>query len=348
VPLPENDEKHLELKVGAVILSAVVLLIAFILLLSDFSFKSRKDLLVYFKNPGGLSPGAAVKVAGRKAGTVEEMTFIGRDGPVNPLDKKPSLVKVMIQIDEDLYQSLRVDARFYITTKGVLGDPFLEIDPGTTQQAYDEKSPLFGVDPPRIDLFIADTYELIRGLNGVLDRNAEHLDTLLSGGARLVGAVDRALEVDGGVNMGRVNTVFDNVDALVADTRNLVNGVNKRFVEDPGVGRTLKNMESLTSKLNTDIGPLLTEIKSALAEMERIASTLGPEEQRRVKSAIANLDDISSRTDKLIARGDAIMSKLERGEGTVGRLLEDDEIYDDLKELIRDIKRHPWKIIWQD
>jgi phospholipid/cholesterol/gamma-HCH transport system substrate-binding protein len=348
LPLLESDEKHLEFKVGAVILSAVVLLITFILLLSDFSFKSKKELHVYFKNPGGLSPGAAVKVAGRKAGTVEEMTFMGLSGPQNPLDKKPALVKVMIEIEEDLFQSLRSDARFYITTKGVLGDPFLEIDPGAANQAYDEKTPLFGVDPPRIDLFIADTYELIQGLNGVLDRNAGNLDAILGGGARLVGTVDHAFEADGGVDMGRVNTVFDNVDALVADTRNLVNGVNKRFVEDPGVAHTLKNMESLTTKLNTEIGPLLSEIRSALLEMKRVAGTFGPEEQRRIKSAIAKLDDVSSRTDKLISRGDAIVSRLERGEGTVGRLLEDDEIYDDLKELIRDIKRHPWKIIWQD
>ena len=42
------------------------------------------------------------------------------------------------------------------------------------------------------------------------------------------------------------------------------------------------------------------------------------------------------------------VARLEKGEGTVGQLLEDEEIYDDLKELIRDIKRHPWKLIWQD
>ena len=348
MPQPGSDEKQLEIKVGALILVALGILIGFILLLSDVSFKSKQELAVYFQNPGGLSPGAAVKVAGRKAGAIQEMTFMGQSGPVNPKDSKPSLVRVLIEIDEELYQSLRADARFYITTKGMLGDPFLEIDPGSASAPYDRKAPLFGVDPPRLDLFMADTYSLIKSLNGVIDRNANHIDALLGGTARLLGAVDRAMETDGGVGMERVNTVFDNVDGLVTDTRSLVNGINSRYVENPGIARTLKHMESLTRKLDTEVEPLLKELRTALAGLERISDTLGPEEQQRIKKAIAKLDDIAARTDKMIARGDAVMSRMERGEGTVGRLLQDEEIYDDLKELIRDIKRHPWKIIWQD
>jgi phospholipid/cholesterol/gamma-HCH transport system substrate-binding protein len=43
-----------------------------------------------------------------------------------------------------------------------------------------------------------------------------------------------------------------------------------------------------------------------------------------------------------------MVDKMSRGEGTVGALLQDEEVYDDLKELIRDLKRHPWKLIWED
>ena len=42
------------------------------------------------------------------------------------------------------------------------------------------------------------------------------------------------------------------------------------------------------------------------------------------------------------------MADIQRGKGTVGQMLQDQEIYDDIKELIRDIKRHPWKLIWED
>ncbi|MEI8175902.1 MAG: MlaD family protein [Candidatus Omnitrophota bacterium] len=36
---------------------------------------------------------------------------------------------------------------------------------------------------------------------------------------------------------------------------------------------------------------------------------------------------------------------IERGEGTVGKLLSEDKIYNDLGDFVSDIKRHPWKLL---
>jgi phospholipid/cholesterol/gamma-HCH transport system substrate-binding protein len=344
----ESDEKHLELKVGAMILIAMVLLITFILLLGDWTLQSQKRVTVYFQNPGGLSPGAAVKVAGRKAGKITEMTFMGQNGPIDPVIQKPSLVKVEVDINQSIFNALRADAKFYITTKGVLGDPFLEIDPGTSPMPHSEKQPIFGVNPPRLDLFLADTYELIRGLNGIIDRNTRNIDLLIGGSAKILGTIDRAMETDGGVDMQRVGTLFDNVDGLVSDTRKLINGAKDIYVDDPNIPKAIHNITTLTQKLKREINPLLADIRGALDSVNRVAGTIGPKEQQQIQSTIAKIDDIATRTDKIVARADHIVARLEHGEGTIGQLLEDDEIYDDLKALIRDIKRHPWKIIWQE
>ena len=343
-----NDEKNLEFKVGAMILIALALLVTFILLLGDWSLEPQKEMAVFFQNPGGLSPGAAVKVAGRKAGKIKEMTFIGHTGPIDPATSKPALVKVVVEIDEAIYNSLRIDAKFYVTTKGMLGDPFMEIDPGHAKTAYDAKSMAFGVNPPRLDLFIADTYELIQGLNGVIDRNAENLDLLLDGSAKVVGAVDKLMASDAGVKMDKIEALFNNVDGLVTDTRTLISGINRTYVQDPNIKKTIHNTTVMTDTLNKEITPLLQEVRSALAAVHSLSDTFGPKEKERIKSAIAKVDGIANRTDKLIARADRLIARLEQGEGTVGQLMADDEIYDDLKELIRDIKRHPWKLIWQE
>ena len=37
-----------------------------------------------------------------------------------------------------------------------------------------------------------------------------------------------------------------------------------------------------------------------------------------------------------------------KGKGTAGALLVDQQIYDDLKELVRDLKRNPWKFFWKE
>jgi phospholipid/cholesterol/gamma-HCH transport system substrate-binding protein len=332
------------------IIVALALLVTFVLILGDWSLTPRTELGVYFQNPGGLSPGASVKVAGRKIGTITEMTFLGQSGPKHPATQRPSLVRTRIEIDEEVYDALRADARFYITTKGVLGDPFLEVDPGVSPQKLDPSQPVFGVDPPRLDLFLADAAELVTGLNRLLNRNSENLDQLLGGSARLIGSVEEMLEADGGAaeEGARIGRILESTEQLVEETRELVNGARENYIDDPGVKRTLNNMESLTRKLNRDIDPLIKDVREALEIVDRLGDTIGPEEQASIKDALNRLDDIARRADSTLAKVDVMITRLEAGEGTAGQLLQDEEIYDDLKELIRDLKRHPWKLIWED
>jgi phospholipid/cholesterol/gamma-HCH transport system substrate-binding protein len=344
---PGGDERYLELRVGAMILVAVALLVTFILILGDWSMKSQKEIDVFFQNPGGLSGGTAVKVAGRKVGRITEITFLGRTGPRNPITGLPALVRARVTLDEDVYDSMRRDSNFYVTTKGVLGDPFLEIDPGVSPAPLDSNKPVFGVDPPRIDLFVADAYQLVKALNGLLDRNAESLDVIFHNGAKLMGAV--AETADGGASTGnQIEKILTGVEDLVRETRELVTGAKEKYVDDPKVARILDNLESLSGKLNREIDPLLKEIKDALASVDRLTGTIGPEEQRRIKEAIVKLDAVMTRADKTLAGVGDMVDRIRRGEGTVGQMMADEEIYDDLKELIRDIKQHPWKIIWED
>jgi phospholipid/cholesterol/gamma-HCH transport system substrate-binding protein len=220
-----QDEKNLEIKVGAMILLALAILIVFLLILGDWSFKERKKLSVYFQNPGGLSAGVAVKIAGRKIGKVSEMTFLGQNGPKNPLTNRPSLVRIRIEIDKDAYESMRSDAKFYITTKGVLGDPFLEIDPGVAVKPISPKQTLFGTDPPRLDLFLADAAELIRTLNRLLVSNSDDLDKFIKSSANIVGELDSFLQSEDGVKDGkaRIDRILTNVEKLTEDINILVN-----------------------------------------------------------------------------------------------------------------------------
>jgi phospholipid/cholesterol/gamma-HCH transport system substrate-binding protein len=343
-----SDEKHLELKVGAMILVALALLIAFVLILGDWSFASRAKFDVYFQNPGGLAPGAAVKIAGRKAGTITEMTYLGQTGPKHPTTLKPTLVRTRIEIDEDVAKTFRADARFYITTKGLLGDPFMEIDPGVSATPFGPNQMAFGTDPPRLDLFLAEGAELITALNELLRRNAGNLDQILGSGAALLGGVDELVSDGGTADKARLNRVADNLEGLLADTRSLVQGAKVKYVDDPGLKHTLDNMEEISTKLNREIDPMLKDVHEALVVVDRLGDTLGPEEQKSIKDALNRLDDIAVRADSTLAKVDGMVDKVRRGEGTAGQLLSDEEIYDDLKELVRDIKHHPWKLIWED
>ncbi|MBN2531228.1 MAG: MCE family protein [Deltaproteobacteria bacterium] len=345
-----RDERRLELKVGAMILAALVILVVFVLVVSDISFAKKAQFSIYFQNPGGLSPGVAVKVAGRKVGKVTEMTYMGLNGPVNPVTGRPTLVRVQAEIETMVFETLRDDAHFYITTKGVLGDPFLEIDPGVSDKPVAKSRKLFGTDPPRLDLFLADAAELVRALNRLLVTNADSLDQLIKGTANLVTFADAFVQSgdDETGNKAKFARILENVEQITNETHSLVKNVNEKYVDNPDVLRTIENLKSLSGKLNRELDPLMSDVRSTLAILNRVGETLGPEEQKAIRDSLMRLVSVTQRADAALVRVDAMIARLQQGKGTVGQLLQDEEIYDDLKELLRDIKHHPWKLIWED
>ncbi|MBI5144882.1 MAG: MCE family protein [Candidatus Omnitrophica bacterium] len=44
---------------------------------------------------------------------------------------------------------------------------------------------------------------------------------------------------------------------------------------------------------------------------------------------------------------DESLVKIKNGEGTIGKLLYDDTIYNELEALVKDVRRHPWKLFFK-
>lgn len=54
---------------------------------------------------------------------------------------------------------------------------------------------------------------------------------------------------------------------------------------------------------------------------------------------------IGLKLDETINNFNAILAKLKNGEGTLGRILSEDKLYEDLEYLLEDIRAHPWKLL---
>ena len=55
--------------------------------------------------------------------------------------------------------------------------------------------------------------------------------------------------------------------------------------------------------------------------------------------------DIALKLEKTIDSMDEILKQVKSGDGTVGRLIYDNTLYNDVEAIIKDIKAHPWKLI---
>jgi len=136
-----------EVKLGAFVL---VTSFAFAFLILTFGeiplFKPKtKSYVVYFKDVGGLSKGAEVRVSGIRAGKVEDITL------------EDSRVKVIFNVEKRI--RLFKNASATIGTLGLMGDKYLAVDPGTPESGeLPEGSTI------RTSEGVADTDRLIREL----------------------------------------------------------------------------------------------------------------------------------------------------------------------------------------
>src|SRR5579871_2291253 len=170
---------------GALILVSLAILGGFILVMGGLSFEKTYPLYVDFDNPGGLQAGAAVRIAGVKVGTVKGLEF--RGGKVDPKTGRRVLVRADLAVEQRVRDSIHEDADFYVTTQGVLGEQFLAIDPGSGERpVLAEGAIVKGIDPPRIDLFLAKAYELLDTTVNGIKNNRETLSSIATNTAGLL------------------------------------------------------------------------------------------------------------------------------------------------------------------
>lgn len=331
-------ERSLEVKVGLLVLVGVGLLAALVLVMGGISLGKHRALTVDFANPGGLQTGAPVKIAGIRVGSVEGMQFLGRQASGR------ARVRVRATVEERYVPELRGDATFYITTQGVLGEQFLAIDPGASERPLDLAVAHDGISPPRIDLFVARAFDLLDDTVTSIRANRQQL-----GG--IVDDLSGVLRRTNGVlarNDARIDTILEGVDRTVRDTDGLVLAARDRYVDGPQVRRIINRAESLLATLERDVPPLTRDARALTARLDRIAAGVGPSQIEDLQAALRDVRALTARANTIAGDVQAVSARVRAGQGTVGALLMDEEIYDDLQELVRDLKHNPWKFFWRE
>jgi phospholipid/cholesterol/gamma-HCH transport system substrate-binding protein len=338
-----SEERSLEVKVGVLILVSSGILAAFVLAMSGLSFQPTYKISVDFDNPGGLQSGAPVRIAGMKVGKVTELAFGG--GAVDPTTHRRALVRATVQIEKRVESVLHEDADFYVTTQGVLGEQFLSIDPGTGDKpVLREGAIVRGIDPPRLDLFLAKAYELLdTSVNG-LRNNRELISDIATGAAGVLKNLNTILTD----NRERITRTLANVEELTSETKTLVAETRTNYVDNPKIARTLDNVDRLTTELQRDTPPLMKDVREATANLNRVSATVGTTEQAaKLQKTLDQVAELVGRANSTVADTQAIVAHIKKGEGTAGALVMDEEMYDDLQLLVRDLKHNPWKFFWK-
>lgn len=327
------------------ILVAVALLTGFVVVMGGINFQPTFTTYVGFDNPGGLQPGAPVKIAGVKVGKIAEIQFRGDAAEADAKSRMP-LVRVKALIERRYQKSIHDDCVVYVTTQGVLGEQFMAIDPGSSQHpTIGDDAVIRGLDPPRLDMLLAEGYELLHTSIAALRENKKQLSETFDGlHATLRGAGDFFHN-----NGERLQRIAENTEKITVDVDGLVGAAQKKYVDNPRIDQIIGRVDDMTAKIDRDVDPMLKDARTALAAASRVASAVGsPEDAARLHTMLGDVADIASTGKAATADAQVIVSHIRKGKGSVGALVMDEQVYDDVQELLRDLKHNPWKLFWRE
>ena len=299
------QQRSIEVKVGIFVLICFAVIAGLIIRFGKYTRFAEKtyDIIVVFPNVGGIVRDANVMYAGIPVGKVREISLS---------EDKTLKVRVKLAIYEGYV--IRNDARFVINQSGLLGDRYVDvipqsitappIKPGESVEGYSS----------------VDLTEAIRGVVDVLHQ-----------AAGTIGRIDEAVR--------RTDSAIKRIDELVLSTQSLTH-----------VSETLANFDAVTS--NTVA--LTASLRSVVDQSQQsVSNTLA-----RFSTAADNVQIASKRVDDLVVNNQGqidagvknfvqstqrlndIMEKLQRGEGTVGKLIVDPTLHDELVKLVQNWRAH--------
>ncbi|MCU0657099.1 MAG: MlaD family protein [Polyangiaceae bacterium] len=339
------NPKSIEVKVGMLILVAVTILAAFVLIMGGLNFQPTYSVFVDFDNPGGIQTGAPLKIAGVRIGNVSEIQF--RGVVINPTtQRRDPLVRLRVSVEKRYREAIRENASFYVTTQGVLGEQFLAVDPGSQDRpTLGDGAVVRGLDPPRLDMLLAEGYELLHTTIQAMRENRKDISEAFDGLRDTLKGTGHFFNT----NRDRLDRIAANVEKITVDTDELIRAGRSKYVDNPQIDRIINNVERTTAVINRDADALLRDSRETLANARRLSAAVGSEEEtRKLQKTLADVSDVAARAKLATADAQSVIAHIKKGNGSVGNLVMSEQLYDDLQEMVRDLKHNPWKFFWKE
>jgi phospholipid/cholesterol/gamma-HCH transport system substrate-binding protein len=339
-----------QLKVGALIVAALVLLIGLMFLMTASSgglFAHKVELRCYFPNAGGLKDGAIVSLDGVTIGNVTHMRVVP--------ERNPNPVEVNMQVGERFLRYIHTDSTVSIQAAGVLGDSFVDID--STQATGPEPHNHAELPPsgsPTIQSVINTSQVSIQEIN-VLVHKIEVLIDTLNTKRGTVGEL-----INDPVLTKKVVAIATNLETVTGAIAN-GKGTLSELVNDDTLYKKLNsaadNLDAITASLNAGQGTagkllkdetLYNNLNAAAANTKELVDQINSG-----KGSLGKLvkdPDFAKKLDDSVTNLDEILKGINAGQGTAGQLVKNRALYDHLdqsadqaQQLIKAIREDPKK-----
>ena len=180
-------------------------------------------------------------------------------------------------------------------------------------------------------------------------------DTYLHKGDTLRSSRDRDLMDVAG---SELDFFKQKVSQLTGDLSRALDNLNRLMEDNAGnIAGTLGNLNSVTGDMAQILSAEKNNLKSALENLSKFSDMLGDNAQR-VDSIIGNVvaqfseEEFAVKLSQTVGHLDDLVARIAQGEGTVGKLMNDPELYDSLNRasenlsaLLADVKQYPGRYV---
>lgn len=270
-----------------------------------------------FRDATGLAGKSRVVIAGLTVGEIESRRLEGRFARVN----------IRMRNGTEIWSN----AAIFKKSSSLLGEFYLEVDPGSPETVREDG----GVDKNRLltsgeeikrVVEAATPDELMRRMTEVIP----HVDDVITEVRGLTADVRKVVA-------GPVTRIAENLDKTVDDNQEILHGIMLK------ADRVLASIEGIAADVrhvtggSTDkVGRILENVEAVTAEVKLLVADTHKEVNLTgdaVRNKLHNIDAALDNLNKTFASSASVAEKIDSDQGTLGRLVNDPTIADNVEEI---------------
>ena len=333
----KKNDGFTEAVVGLFMLGVLALLVYFTIIISGVDVLMGREKVrasIAFEQVGGLKDHDSVMYRGTKVGTVDR------------IDLTPSNLVVVVEIDNAVV--LRESCRAAVCNLSMLGGNYLLLEEGEGAELPLATTLFTGETPtdwmqdvrliarnlkeftsgPELKSIVTNfqvTSEKARSVAERIERGEGTMGRLLSADDTVYADLKKTASVMSEVSdrvqagEGTIGRLLSSDDTVYADLKQAIANAN-------AISERLRNGEGAVGRLLAKDDPIATELDASIAAFRKACESFdGKETMASARTLMDNLN--------------AVAEKLRSGEGTIGRLVSDGELYDEIQGVTKDVRQ---------
>ena len=217
-------------------------------------------------------------------------------------------IAVELAIDNSFSFSIPIDSKIEVKSEGIIGSKFISITPGYNRKDY--------ILPGTIVEGLRE-FDLTEITPDIVPMTQD-----LSAFARQLKAILGKEEGD------KIRLTIKNIESFTAQLDSLISAKDRNNFQT-----TMKNLRDVTAELKEGINKEIDKLDQMLNSFKAVTDK-SDELSTTISELRKSSESFSSATQKL----DMLLTKMENGEGTLGKLVNNDTLHENMNSLVNEVR----------